>query len=425
MSRYDVVVVGAGMIGLASAYYIKKRDPTARVALVDREPDVAQGNSAKSAGGIRAGIFASECNRLLSESSVSFYSYLQENRGIDLGLEFVGYLIIFGVDEFRQNERTISHLKEESKIRILESRDLASTLGMRVSFESDTEAELLGVKDVYKGIFADRAGYLDADKICRFYREEFQSIGGEVLLNTEVKRLVIEAEKNLGIPRQPRTWQAIRLAGVDTGKEIISADTIVLTLGAWTQMLLDALGIDCWAKPKKRQIFVVKPNNEALRKLFNTRGINSAGVLPNTFLPGGVYLKADKRSGEFWIGLSDDIGRAFDLDITAEEFFYYDNIYPVLTKYFPQFEGTKIENMWAGHYAINSVDGNPVIFRKMNLVVATGDSGSGILKGDAIARIVAALCYGESTAELYGGTKFDADRLGVESRRAEVETLIF
>lgn len=425
MSRYDVVVVGAGMIGLASAYYIKKHDPSAKVVLVDREPDVAQGNSAKSAGGIRAGIFSSECNRLLSESSVNFYAYLQESKGIDLGLEFVGYLIIFGEAEFLHNQHAISQLKEANKIRIFESEELASLLGMGVGFESDSEAQLLGVKDVYRGIFAERAGYLDADKICRFYREEFQSLGGEVLLNTEVKRLVIEAEKNLSIPRQPRTWQTIRFNGVDTGKEIISADSIILTLGAWTHTLLDPLGIDCWAKPKKRQIFVVKPHNEALRKLFNTRGVNSAEVLPNTFLPGGVYLKADKRSGEFWIGLSDEVGRPFNLDTNPEELFYYDNIYPVLTKYFPQFEGTKIESMWAGHYAINSIDGNPVIFRKMNLVVATGDSGSGILKGDSIARIVAALCYGESKIELFGGTKFDVERLGQERRRVEVETLIF
>ncbi|WP_171823466.1 FAD-binding oxidoreductase [Thermogymnomonas acidicola] len=38
-------------------------------------------------------------------------------------------------------------------------------------------------------------------------------------------------------------------------------------------------------------------------------------------------------------------------------------------------------SMWAGHYAYNTIDRTHYIFRDLNVIVATGTSGSGIMKG--------------------------------------------
>ena len=39
--RCDVVVVGGGIMGLSSAYFIKQMDPDARVCVVERDPQVS------------------------------------------------------------------------------------------------------------------------------------------------------------------------------------------------------------------------------------------------------------------------------------------------------------------------------------------------------------------------------------------------
>jgi len=143
-----------------------------------------------------------------------------------------------------------------------------------------------------------------------------------------------------------------------------------------------------------------------------------------TFLPTGHYFRVDRRDGTFWMGFS-DYYRPFSTDENPEENYYYDNIYPIIVKYFPQFEDVRIDNMWAGLYAINYVDENPVVFKRSNMVVATGGSGSGILKGDAVGRIAAALLLGKEYAELYGGYKIPSNKLEVRGRRLEPERFVF
>ena len=41
MPTYDVVVVGAGIVGLATTLALMKRKPDARIIVLDKEPEVA------------------------------------------------------------------------------------------------------------------------------------------------------------------------------------------------------------------------------------------------------------------------------------------------------------------------------------------------------------------------------------------------
>jgi len=211
---------------------------------------------------------------------------------------------------------------------------------------------------------------------------------------------------------------------VETNKGVLKAKQLVIAAGGWTAQLLDPLGIDCISKPKKRQIFTIRPRTDEQKALLYTQGFNEEGILPFTILPTEHYIRADERDGTFWLCLSDEI-RPFSTDEEPEENYYYDNIYPIIVKYFPQLEGARVDNMWAGLYMINSVDHNPVVFKRANMVVATGASGSGILKGDAIGRIAAALLFDEPYAELYGGEKIPSDKLEVVGRALEEEKFVF
>jgi len=120
----------------------------------------------------------------------------------------------------------------------------------------------------------------------------------------------------------------------------------------------------------------------------------------------------------FWVGGADDLGRAFvfEEDPKPETDYFTYNIYPVLSKYFPQFTDVKPNNMWAGEYDINTSDNNPCIFEENNLLVVAGLSGSGIMKADAVGRIASALHDGREDATLYGGRKIKVHRLGVAER---------
>ena len=108
----DVLVIGAGIIGLAAAHHIKRRSPSLRVLLIDKAQAAGQGDTAKSATGIR-NIFSSKISRELSSSTIAFYEEIQERCDIPLGLQFISYLWLLTESQFRRfQEKDESMMKK-------------------------------------------------------------------------------------------------------------------------------------------------------------------------------------------------------------------------------------------------------------------------------------------------------------------------
>ena len=57
MSRYDYTLVGAGIVGLASAFKLKQAKPSAKVAIVEKESDVAAHQTGHNSGVIHSGVY--------------------------------------------------------------------------------------------------------------------------------------------------------------------------------------------------------------------------------------------------------------------------------------------------------------------------------------------------------------------------------
>src|SRR5512146_1880409 len=89
-TRPDVVVVGAGILGLASAYHILRANPGLDLLVLDRLGGAGRGTTARSAAAYRD-MFTSPVNRHLSRGSISFYEELQAT-GVQLDLLRIGYL---------------------------------------------------------------------------------------------------------------------------------------------------------------------------------------------------------------------------------------------------------------------------------------------------------------------------------------------
>ena len=53
MAEYDVLIVGAGIIGLSTGYYIKSRNPKLNVLIADKLGAAGQGSTAKSVAAFR------------------------------------------------------------------------------------------------------------------------------------------------------------------------------------------------------------------------------------------------------------------------------------------------------------------------------------------------------------------------------------
>jgi glycine/D-amino acid oxidase-like deaminating enzyme len=287
------------------------------------------------------------------------------------------------------------------------------------------QSKLIGLKAVHKGIQGLNCGTLAPELLSKFYESELRKLGGEFQFGTVVKSLRLEPKNPLDLPGEPFAWQEKVFTGVETDRGFVAADTIVLAAGLETPFLLDAVGVDCLTKPKKRQVFRIR--GEAVERLLAVKGFNDQNTMPFTFLPiGDIHFRPVLGERSFWVGAGDNLGRRFHLEkeATAEESFYTYSICPILSEYFPCFAGVRPASSWAGHYDVNSLDGTPVIQRLSNCILIAGMSGSGIMKADGIGRVAEAAFEGKSEAQLYDGSTIEVSRLGLTNRAVGKEKFV-
>ena len=435
---YDILIIGAGILGLSCAYHLKANNRDKEILVVDRLADVAQGNTARSAAAFR-NMFTSPDNLTLADTSINFYLDTQRS-GFDLGIKKIGYLWIMSERQLASNERHVKEMEEKGiDLKKYDRGDLEHLIpSLKTQFEAtDEDSQIMGLEKVSGGILGTKCGILDPAKLARFYADGFVRMGGKIALGTNVKKLILEPEKPLGIDGEPFVWQDSRIAGVELEGANMSgevrAETTVIASGVWNNELLEPIGIDGHVKGKKRQMFTIPAEKDPqLRDLLHNGNFNDEGVLPFVILPkSACFIKPMASEGKFWVAADDDLNREYidlpDADLQnykAEPRYYEDNVYRILKAYLPAFESySKPSEMWTGLYSYNTLDSIPFVFFESGMIVAGGGSGSGIMKGDAMGRLVdAAFRSGEDgEATLYGGVNYPLRKIGFKSRQVERE----
>jgi FAD-dependent oxidoreductase domain-containing protein 1 len=432
-TRYDIIVVGAGIMGVASAYHLKKNNPDKQILVVDRYGAPGQGNTGRSNAMFR-NTFSSSDNQKLSDTSIDFYLHVQEELKVDIGLQKIGYLWLMDDAQLSKSEPFLRGMEKNGVEAARRDREELRRLlpGLVAEFGSDEQAALMELPAVDGGIFGPKCGRLDPDKLVRYYAGEFAAAGGRFAFNTDVGALVLGPANKLDIQGEPLAWQDFKVEGVairGPSGGTLRADTVVVAGGAWENELLEPAGIDGHVKAKKRQLFSVHAKGAKLQGLLHSEGFNPLGLLPLVILPkAGVHFKPVSEEDCFWVACEDEFNRPFidlpehDLEEYGAERDYYErSVYPVLSSYFPDFKGSAIKAMWAGLYSYNTLDNLPFAFREHNLIVVGGDSGSGIMKGDSLGRVVDSLYREQEEALLYGEVAYRTSKLGFEKRDVERE----
>jgi FAD-dependent oxidoreductase domain-containing protein 1 len=431
---FDVIIVGAGVLGVSTAYYMQKNNPEKKILLLDKTLAAGQANTAMSAAAVR-NMFASSTNQILTDTSIKYFEYVQNELGHELLFEKTGYLWLLSEAQFKQEsvQLWMERMKKSGiHYKVYNKQELKELIpGLNVDFTGDEEAELMHLHEADYGLFGRDCGVLDPTRLFEHYFEEFKKITHvKPRFGVCVEKLLLEAVPKLDLPGEPYVWQHKRVNGVITDKGTMRAKTVVLATGAWTNELLDPIGIDSMTKAKKRQLFIIHAeDNPKLHELLNTKGFNEMGCIPFTILPSaGVYFRPQLQERGFWLGCGDTIGRAYNYIQTDEmmvpESSYYENsMYPVLAKYIPAFENAHPVNSWAGGYCY-SPDKIPFVYEECGVLVVNGASGSGIMKADALGRIADALYRGVPEAELFGGKKVPSNMLTIKNRNVEIESVV-
>jgi (S)-2-hydroxyglutarate dehydrogenase len=173
VDRADVVVVGAGIVGLATARAIQRSSPSSSIVVVEKEPAVGTHQSGRNSGVIHAGVYykpGSAKARLCTAGRISMVEYCKEH-GID---HDVCGKVVVAVDEV-----------DRDRLTALERRCVAN--GVRSELVERTR--LREIEPHVEGVAALHVldtGIVDYRDVCRALSREIQAKGTPIRLGQGV-----------------------------------------------------------------------------------------------------------------------------------------------------------------------------------------------------------------------------------------------
>jgi len=174
MDRFDVVVIGGGIIGLATARELRRRFPHASVAVLEKERAVAAHQTGHNSGVIHSGIYyppGSLKARLCRAGSASMVEFCRE-RGVPV--EVCGKLIV------------ATEPAELPRLEKLLERGVANGLRVRRMAADEVREREPHVRAL-AAIDVPSTGIVDFRQVATALQASLEGDGVELRLGTEVR----------------------------------------------------------------------------------------------------------------------------------------------------------------------------------------------------------------------------------------------
>ncbi|HVY31299.1 MAG TPA: FAD-binding oxidoreductase [Polyangiaceae bacterium] len=351
----DVVVVGAGIMGLATAYHLAKDHGRRRILVLDAGY-LCGGASGRNGGGVRAQ-WSSEANvRLMQESLELCKDFAHEHR-INTWFRQGGYLFL-ARDPQRADE-------------LAKSSELQRRLGLDTRLIDAAAAQRIVPELEPRGILAASFNPNDAVvfpwPFVWGYAEGARALG--VDLHTFCRVDAIE-------------MSAGTVSGVVTERGVVKAPVVVNACGAFSPGLARSVGVDLPTKPHRHEICASEPLKPFLGPLVAELG-------------SGLYFSQSTR-GELVGGIGNAKTPPGDSQASSVRFL---SLYArALIATCPILSSLKVQRQWAGLYDL-SPDHAPIVGpvdEAPGLFLSSGFMGHGFMMAPAVGkRLARAIATGE------------------------------
>ncbi|MBT3556471.1 MAG: FAD-binding oxidoreductase [Rhodospirillales bacterium] len=400
----DVVIIGGGIIGCSTAYYLAKAGMD--VVVIEKNHKVAWEQSGRNWGFVRQlGRDPLELPMMMRSNAI--WQGLEKELGEGMGWQQTG---IMGMTD---DEAVIADYEEW--------RDAAANhdLGARVLTGQEVAEIVPGMSRDWKaGVYVPNDGNADPELATDAIARGIIRHGGQVITNCAVTGI---------------DTQAGRVSGVNTSKGFVNAGTVICAAGAWTSTVVKWLGVDL---PQLRVRGTVARTQAVERIMEPANWTPSMGFVQRQdgcFTMSGLDITDyDMRLGDlkyakyflrdfmknkdrvslhfghpFWrdlIGripgsaamadplhrarIGDPMPKTKMVNATMDE----------LQKLFPQIKGVALKKAWAGNIELTP-DMLPVIDDSPGpdgLIIVTGLSGHGFGIGPGVGATVAELASGKT-----------------------------
>jgi L-2-hydroxyglutarate oxidase len=266
---WDVAVIGAGILGLATARELLHRTPDARVLVLEKEPDIAAHQTSHNSGVVHAGIYYAPGSlkaQLCTEGRQKLYDFCDRH---GVAYERCGKLII------ALDDSEVPALDELER----RARENGVPGLRRLSAAEIAEVEPHGVGAA--ALHSPETGIVDFAAVARMMAAEIRTLGASIHTGVRVDRLDRSGGTTI----------------LDTSEGLVPAKKAVACAGLWSDRLATASGES--ADPR-----IIPFRGGYLRLRHHARGLVHGLIypVPDPSLPFlGVHLTKTIH-GDVWLG---------------------------------------------------------------------------------------------------------------------------
>jgi sarcosine oxidase subunit beta len=356
--RADVVVVGAGIMGLSVAYHLAERGVT-KVTVVD-QGYLCGGASGRNGGGVRAQ-WSSENNVRLMLESIRMCREFAAKMKINVWFRQGGYLFLARSSPLRERLEKSVALQNECGLptRMLSARD-----AQRIVPELDRSG-------IEAASYNHEDGVVFPWPFVWGYAQAARKRGVEIATWHEVIGFQTRGRRIEGVrvrPCGPPGTQA-------SGEVTVRTSKVVNAAGAWSPRIAKMLGVDLPNRPHRHEICSTEPLKPWLKPLVadlgdglyfsqSTRGEIVGGV-GNEYVPPGL----DQQSSHAFLG----------------------KYAQSLVRTCPVLAHVKVLRQWAGCYDLTP-DANPIVGpvdEVDDFHQASGFMGHGFMMAPVVGKLLA------------------------------------
>lgn len=366
MNSYDVIVIGAGVIGSSVAYHLA-RFGAKRVLVLDRT-QVGAGTTSQSSGILRTHYSVIE-NVELARASwqvfQDFAGYLDDPEA-SAGLVKCGYLIASPDGPKLEALRSALQGQRDKGIEVRELDAAQATSLLPIARFDD--AALIG--------FEPEAGFADAYLVATGFARAARRLGVKIVEGVEVQAL-LHAQG--------------RVTGVMTSQGRFDAGTVISTQNIWARDIERWTGIATPVTAERHTVLALEGLEPYTFQMPVYKDLGSPGMLYCRSYGGTQMLVSEGTAGEV-LPAPDNQQGPVSMDYVAE-------VGAQVAERFPVFETAGLAASWTGVYDVTP-DWNPVLGRLpgiAGLVVGYGFSGHGFKLSPGIGRVLAQEALGLTT----------------------------
>lgn len=321
--RYDVVIVGGGGHGLATAYYLAKNHGIHRVAVLEKGW-LGGGNTGRNTTIVRS-------NYLLDESAAIYEHALKLWEGLSRELNYNLMFSQRGVLNLAHNlgdVRAGRRRAESNRLNGIDSRWLETDEVRKVCPILNTSPSLR--YPVLGSTFQPRGGTARHDAVAWGYARAADALGVDIIQNCEVT----------GIRRR-----GARVIGVETTRGYIEADKVGLVAAGHSSVLAEMAGFRLPLQSYPLQAMVSEPVKPVLDTVVMSGAIH-------------VYVSQSDK-GDLVIGAGVD---GFNSYAQRGSFHIIERQMSALVELFPIFSRLRMVRAWGGIVDV-CPDASPIIGR--------------------------------------------------------------